>query len=253
MILIKSDREIATMREGGMRLARVIEALVNLVVPGISTKFLDEKCREFIREAGGTPAFLGYVARNGAKPFPASLCVSVNEAIVHGIPSERVIQDGDLVKLDIGLTYRGFCVDAAVTVGVGAISREAVELLRTTRAALDAGIGEAWPGKTLDDVGRAIEEVVARGGFSIADSLTGHGIGRALHEDPTVFNLSGMEPDVELESGMALAIEPMVAVGEGRMRELPDGTFVSADGSLTAHFEHTVAVTKRGPLVLTKI
>jgi methionyl aminopeptidase len=252
MITVKSAAEIALMREAGRRLAYILEKLAALVAPGVPTKFLDEQARALLQEVEAKAAFLGYAPGGRGKPFPAALCVSVNETIVHGIPGERVLAEGDLVKLDMGLIYQGFYVDAAVSVGAGALSATAAKLLSATREALWAGIRNAKAGNTVGDIGWAIEKAVERHGFSVADSLTGHGIGRALHEDPTIFNSGRRGSGEPLEVGMALAIEPMVVAGDGAVREREDGSFISKDGTPTAHFEHTVAITRDGPKILTR-
>jgi len=253
MITIKSEEEMKTMVDAGRRLAGVIEELRGHVRAGIETRALDDRARDLIKKAGAKPAFLGYRPTGATKPYPATICVSINEVVVHGTPSVRVIKEGDVVKLDLGLILDGLYVDSAVTVIVGNASLEAKKLARVTEEALSFAIGEARPGNTLGDIGAAIQGVIEKTPFSIIKSLTGHGIGRALHEDPYVFNTGKRGEGEELKEGMVLALEPMVAVGSGKVRQLPDESYATVDGSLSAHFEHTVAITKDGPRVLTKI
>jgi methionyl aminopeptidase len=250
-LTIKSVGEIALMHEGGKRLAVILRELSGIVRPGITTSSLDARCASLIRNAGARPAFLGYRPTGAEKPYPATLCVSVNDVVVHGVPSSKIIQEGDVVSLDLGLVYEGWYVDAAVTVLVGNVSSEARRLVTVAREALEAAVLEARVGNTLGDIGAAVERVVKPSGFSIVRSLTGHGIGRALHEDPYVFNTGKPGSGEQLREGMVLAIEPMIAIEKGTVRQLEDESYATVDGSLAAHFEHSVAITKSGPLVLT--
>jgi methionyl aminopeptidase len=253
MINLKSPEEIELMAEGGRRLAHVLQVLASEVGVGIVTRRLDSMARELIKQADAKPAFLGYRPAGGGKVYPFSICVSINDVVVHGQPSDYEIKDGDLVKLDLGLEFMGFCVDSALTVGAGKIKREASRLITVTKNALDAAITEAEPGKTVGDIGFAIENFVRKNKFSVVKSLTGHGIGRELHEEPQVLNFGRKGTGDDLEVGMVIAIEPMVAMGSGETEQLKDDSFVTADGSLAAHWEHTVAITKNGPRVLTQI
>jgi len=253
MITLKAPHEIEVMREAGRKLARVLSALKAEVKPGVKTLDLDTRARELIESEGARPAFLGYQPSGAEKPFPATICVSMNETVVHGLPSDYVIKEGDLVKLDLGLIHRGFYSDAAVTVKVGEVSEKAAKLVWVTEEALKKGIAAAKIGNTLGDLGAAIGNFVKDNGFEVVKTLTGHGIGRDLHEDPYVFNFGRPGEGEELKEGMVLALEPMVTAGGARVRQLEDDSFVTADGSLAAHFEHTVAITKNGPEVLTKI
>ena len=217
------------------------------VRPGVSTREIDRIVEAYIREQGGSPAFKGY------RGFPASICTSVNEAVVHGIPGDLVLQEGDIVGVDIGVKSGGFYSDAAQTVPVGRISREAERLLAVTRGALYAGISAVVPGHRIGDVSWAIQGFVERAGFSVVRSLVGHGIGRAMHEEPQVPNFGKPGQGPELKPGMALAIEPMVNAGGYEVEVLDDAwTVVTSDGSLSAHFEHTVVITEDGPLILTE-
>ena len=250
---IKTSAEVAHMAEAGRRLAEVLSALAKSVSAGMRTEALDWQARAFIKEVGATPAFLGYPAPGSDRKFPAALCVSVNDQVVHGIPSGYIVREGDVVKLDLGLVFGGWYVDSARTVIVGKGIPVAEKLVRVTEEALQAGVRAARPGGTLGDIGAAIEEEVRRAGFSVVQKLCGHGIGRELHEEPSVLNTGKPGRGEELQPGMVLAIEPMVAAGSGAVRQLPDDTFITADGSLAAHFEDTEAITEAGPRILTRM
>ncbi|MGH7664898.1 MAG: type I methionyl aminopeptidase [Gemmatimonadaceae bacterium] len=249
MIQLKSEREIEVMAEGGRILAATIATLRGAVRPGISTGELDAVAEKFIRSHdGATPAFKGLYG------FPGSICASINEEIVHGIPSRRrVLREGDLVSLDIGVRYRGYYTDSAATIPVGEIADESARLLDVTLAALEAGIGAARTGSHIGDIGAAIQRVVEEGGFSVVRDLVGHGIGVEFHEEPQVPNFGKPKRGARLVPGLTIAIEPMVSAGSPFTRTLPDRwTVVSADASRSAHFEHTVAITSAGPKVLTR-
>jgi len=251
MIFLKTEEEIQIMKEAGKRLAEVLNILKKETKEGIKTKYLDDLAYKLIKERDSEPAFLNYKVY-GRSPFPASLCVSVNEIIVHGIPSDYKIKNGDLVKLDIGLKYKGYYADMACTVGVGEISDEDKKLISAVEEAFFNALKYVYPGNTLGDVGWAISNTAKKYGVSVADKLIGHGIGKNLHEEPQVLNVGLRGHDLEIEEGMVLAIEPMFVLGDGRVIELKDGSFKSKDNSKTAHFEHTVAVLKNGPMILTK-
>ena len=248
MIQLKSPREIDAMAQGGRILARAHEVLREAVRPGVSTAELDRIAEEFIRShEGATPAFKGLYG------FPGSVCISVNHEIVHGIPSKkRVLQEGDIVSLDIGVKFDGLFTDAAVTHAVGAISADDQRLLDVTRESLNAGIAAAVPGNHIGDIGHAVQSVVERAGFSVVRELVGHGVGHGPHEDPQVPNHGKPKRGTKLVAGLTIAIEPMVNAGLPGTRTLPDRwTVVTVDGRRSAHFEHTVAVTENGPRVLT--
>lgn len=249
MINLKSARDIERMARGGVILAAVRDLLERSVRPGVTTAELDMIAEDFIRShKGARPSFKGLYG------FPGSICASINEEIVHGIPSKkRVLREGDIASLDIGVLYDGFHTDSATTVAVGQISEESARLLEATMAALQAGIAEARVGNHIGDVGAAVESVVAAAGFSVVRDLVGHGIGESFHEEPQVPNYGKPKRGVRLQAGMTLAIEPMVNAGGPEIRTLADQwTIVAADGSRSAHFEHTVAVTAEGALVLTR-
>jgi methionyl aminopeptidase len=245
-IELKSPAELEKMRAAGILLRRVIDEVERRVEPGVTTAQLDTIARRMIQSAGATPAFLGYHG------FPATLCTSVNEEVVHGIPSSRRLEEGDIVSIDCGLVLDGFYSDTATTVAVGAISDEAQRLLDATRESLEVGIRELITGNRIGSLSAAIQDAIERCGFSVVREYTGHGIGRSMHEPPQVPNFGKADTGVRLKSGMVLAIEPMVNAGTWKTRTLSDGwTVVTADGSLSAHFEHTIAVTDSGPYVLT--
>jgi methionyl aminopeptidase len=245
-IIIKSEREIAVMREAGRIVATVLEKLRGALRPGLKTRELNDLAASELTRLGAQPSFKGYHG------FPALLCVSINEELVHGIPGERVIREGDLVSLDFGAIHQGFQGDAAITVGLGEISPQTKELVATTKNALKAGIDAACPGARLGDVSAAIQHYAESRGFSVVREYTGHGIGRQMHEEPQIPNFGQPNTGPELKKGMTLALEPMLTAGDWPTRVGSDGWTVStADGSLCAHFEHTLAITDSKPEVLT--
>jgi methionyl aminopeptidase len=247
VIELKSAREIGLMRRAGHILSDVVDRLRASVKPGQSTLEIDEDVEEFIRSQGARPAFKGY------RGFPATVCISINEEVVHGIPSaQRRVKEGDIVGLDLGCIVDGYYADCAFTLAVGDVPSRVQELLDATRQSLEAGIAECRPGRRLSDVSHAIQSHVERHGFSVVRAFVGHGIGRALHEEPQVPNFGDPGRGPQLKPGMVLAIEPMVTMGSWEVKILDDGwTAVTRDGSLAAHFEHTIAVTEAGPEVLT--
>lgn len=251
MIFLKTQEEIDLMAQGGRILGAVLQKLKAEVRPGMTTRELDAMAEKLIREAGAKPAFLRYRPYPGADPYPATLCASLNDTVVHGIPSGQMLKEGDVLKLDLGVLLKGYYTDAALTVAVGPVSENTEKLIKTTEEALQAGIRAAQPGSTLGDVGYAIQKLVEGRGFAVADLLTGHGIGKHLHEDPSVLNTGRRGGGEELVPGMVIAIEPMVITGYPKVKEMPDGSFVSKDGSTAAHFEHTVAITEKGNRILT--
>lgn len=248
MISLKSPEEIAIMREGGRMLAQIMQELISEVMPGVSTDQLDKSAEEKIREAGATPAFLNY------EGFPRTLCASVNEEVVHAVPSaEKILKAGDIITLDLGLIHKGYYADMARTVPVGKIDPNTARLVRATERALELGTKEVWSGVTVGDIGNAIQRFVEGQGFGVVRELCGHGIGKELHEEPQIPNYGERHTGVKLESGMVLCIEPMVTMGDWDVKRAKDGqAFVTRDGSLAAHFEDTVAVTADGSEVLTK-
>lgn len=247
MITLKSKREIDIMRKAGAAVATVLEETEKLVVPGISTAELDKFAETRCKELGVIPAFKGY------RGFPCCYCISVNEEVVHGIPSKgRMLKEGDIVGIDFGVIYDGWYGDAARTVAVGRVSPEAQKLIDITKECLNRGIDQCREDHHLYDIGFAIQNYVEPLGYGVVREFVGHGIGRALHEEPQVPNFGSKGKGLPLKVGMVLAIEPMINVGRPEVRVLKDGwTAVTADGSLSAHFEHTVAITTEGPEILT--
>ena len=249
MIILKTPEEIQIMERASKLVAETLQALKQQVRPGITTEDLDRIAEEFIEARGGKPAFKGY--RN----YPKTLCASVNDQVVHGIPSKRELKEGDIIGLDLGAIIEGFYGDSAVTVPVGQVPSRVLELLRVTEAALYAGIAEAVVGKRLSDISYAIQHHAESAGFSVVTDFVGHGIGRQLHEEPQVPNYGKPGQGPRLQVGMVLAIEPMVNMGGSAVRVLDDRwTAVTKDGSLSAHFEHTIAIQPSGPpRILTKL
>ena len=248
MVIRKSDRELALMREAGTIVGITLARLEEQIKPGITTAELDALAYETATKHGARPSFLGY------RGFPASLCVSVNEQLVHGIPGPRVLEEGDIVSMDFGAIYKGYQGDAAITVGVGKIGKLAQEVIETTRGALQAGIGQARRGNYLGDISWAIQSCAETRGFSVVRQYVGHGIGREMHEDPQIPNYGQPGRGILLKPGMTFALEPMVNVGTHLTRVLEDDwTVVTEDDALCAHFEHTIAVTNGVAEILTRL
>jgi len=248
MVIRKSKRELATMREAGRIVAVTHARLRDSIRPGVTTAELDALAYEVVTAHGAQPSFLGY------RGFPASLCVSINEQVVHGIPGPRVLEEGDVVSLDFGAYYRGYHGDATITVGVGRVDKKAQDLIESTRSALEAGIAQCTKGKYLGDVSWAIQSHAESRGFSVVRQYVGHGIGRKMHEDPQIPNYGSPGRGMLLKPGMTFALEPMVNVGTYLTSVLDDNwTVVTADGELSAHFEHTIAITEAGPEILTRL
>jgi methionyl aminopeptidase len=246
VIVCKSPAEIERMRAANALVAQVLGELAGMVAPGVSTLDLDAAAEKSVRAAGAEPAFKGY------RGYPATLCASVNDQVVHGIPNKRPLSSGDIVSLDMGVKLNGFYGDSAVTVAVGQVSDDVKRLLRVTEDALEKGIAQVRIGARISDIGHAIQKHVEANGFTVVREFVGHGIGAALHEEPQIANYGEPGRGPRLAEGMTLAIEPMVNMGKPSVKVLADGwTAVTRDGSLSAHFEHTVAVTTNGPLVMT--
>ena len=247
MIYKKSPEELATMREAGVLLRATLEQLETALRPGVTTAELDRIADDAIVAAGAIPSFKGY------RGFPASICTSPNDVIVHGIPGAHVLEEGDIISIDVGVLYKGFHADSAWTFPVGSIDEEVSQLLKITQESLEAAIAQCLPGRRIGDVGYAVEQTAEAAGFSVVREYVGHGVGRALHEEPQVPNYGPPGRREVLSPGMTIAIEPMVNAGGPETRVLDDGwTVVTADGSRSAHFEHTVAVTEDGHEVLTR-
>ena len=248
MITIKSPEEIEKIAEGGRILAGIMEELKKKVRPGITTKELERVAETLILKSGGKCSFKGY------EGFPACLCTSINEEIVHAIPSDRVLREGDIISLDLGIFYKGFHSDMAITLPVGKVKPEVSRLIRVTKKALKRGIKKVRPGNTFGDVGNTIQRYVESQGFNVVRDLCGHGIGRDLHEEPKILNYGKRHTGEEIKEGMVFCIEPMVTVGDWKIKKTSDGYgYQTKDGSLSAHFEHTIAVTKNGCQILTEL
>ena len=252
MIVCKSESELAAMRVSGRMAAGILQRLAAAVVPGMTTRELDEMARALIRERGATSAFLGYRGPANVPPFSGAICVSVNEEVIHGLPGTRRFKAGDLVAIDVGVKYEGFIGDTATTVMVGAVTPDAERLVATTRRALEAGIAAVRAGANLSDVSSAVEQTVLAGGCRVVREFVGHGVGRELHEEPQVPNFGKPGHGPLLKPGMTFCIEPMVNLGRADVEILADGwTVVTRDRQPSAHFEHTVAVCSDGVEVLT--
>lgn len=239
------------MRDAGAIVADVHQMIREEVKPGITTGELDRKAEKIVRSAGATPSFKGY-GPHGRDPYPATLCTSIDNEVVHGIPGETELVEGQILSVDVGAYYKGYHGDAALTVPVGNITKEATRLLDVTQASLEAGIAQITVGNRISDIGHAIQEVVEAAGYHVVRDFVGHGVGKNLHEPPEIpnFGLPGYGP--RIKAGMVFAVEPMVNIGTWRVKELNDGwTVVTGDGSLSAHFEHTIAATDEGPLIMT--
>lgn len=249
---IKTEEEIAIIREGGKRLAAILSALRDAVKPGVTTRELDTLAERLMREGGDIPAFLHYTPEGARTPYPTSLCVSVNDEIVHGIASDRVLVEGDIVGIDTGIQHKGLFTDSALTVPVGKIDDAAKKLIQVTEAALMVGIDTARAGKTIGDIGYAIEKYVKEHGFVIVEELGGHGVGYKQHEDPHIANYGERGQGMKLKPGMVLALEPIVNEGTRYIKLMPDGyTFVTRDHKRSGHFEHTILITEGAAEILT--
>lgn len=256
MSLIKTPEEIEKLRAAGRRLAVVLKTIALFLAPGVSARALNDRAEKLIRDGGDAPAFLRYTPEGASRPYPATLCVSFNDEVVHGIPNERpekILKEGDIVGLDIGLIHEGMVVDMAATFGVGTVSTEAQRLMDTTREALDAAIAAARGGNHVGDIGHAVAALAKARGYGVVEILGGHGVGNAVHEEPFIPNVGKKGAGLKLVPGMVLALEPMLNVGSKNVVLARDGyTFMTRDHSLSAHFEHTVLVTAGEAEILTK-
>jgi methionyl aminopeptidase len=248
MVILKLPEEIEKARASNRIVAEVLNRISEKVKPGVRTRDLDKLAEDIVQKRGAKPAFKGY------RGFPHALCTSINEVVVHGMPSERVLVEGDIIGLDFGVYYRGFFGDATITLPVGKVSEKALRLIKVTENSLYKGIEEATKGNRLGAISEAVQTTVESAGFSVVRDYVGHGVGKNLHEDPQIPNFGKRERGIELKSGMILAIEPMVNEKNFEVKVLPDGwTVVTVDGSLSAHFEHSVAITDNGPDILSKM
>jgi methionyl aminopeptidase len=252
MIRLKSESDIRHLRESGRILARLLRELQKRALAGTKLKDLDLFARKFLAEAGAEPAFLNYQPTGAEKGFPAAICTSVNEVVVHGLPDSYILKSGDLLTLDAGVKYRGYFTDAAITVPIGKVSEEAMNLKRAAEVALEAAIRECYAGKTLGDIGAAIEEVAEEYGVQPVEGLTGHGVGFAVHEDPSVHNFGKRGTGYELKSGLVIAIEPMFTTGSGNIVQNHKDEYETEDSALSSHHEHTIVITEGEPEILTK-
>jgi methionyl aminopeptidase len=254
MIRLKNEEELVLLQEGGRRLSAIMAAVLAHVAPGVTTRALEQFTLRLIVEGGDEPSFLDYQPAGSNRPYPAALCVSVNEEVVHGLPGDRVLVKGDVVTLDCGLRHRGMYTDMAATIPVGSVSTEVTSLINVTRHALEAGVRAAKPGARLGDIGWEISRVARSNHLAVVKELSGHGVGFAVHEEPFVPNYGKKGSGILLRPGLVLAIEPMFSLGQGDIELRPDGfTFATRDGSISAHFEQTIAITTDGPLVLTAL
>mgnify|MGYP001572949005 FL=1 len=251
---ITNDIERANLIEAGKRLAVVLEALRAKVAPGVAAQVLDDVAERLIRDGGDEPCFLGYTPEGARRPYPATLCVSINDEVVHGIPNEsvKILQEGDIVGLDLGLAHKGVIVDAAITVPVGEVSEEVKKLLAATERALAAGIAQAIPGNHMGDISHAIQKEIEGAGFRVVKELGGHGVGDLVHEEPFIPNFGRAGEGELLSEGMVLALEPISTAGKAAVILAPDGyTYRTKDGSRSAHFEHTILIEKGGARIIT--
>ncbi|MFA6224213.1 MAG: type I methionyl aminopeptidase [Desulfomonilaceae bacterium] len=252
-IILKTSKEIEILREANRIVANILARIGEIIRPGITTGELDKIASVMIRNSGGKPAFKGYRMSN-RRPYPACICSSVNEQVVHGIPGPRILKEGDIVGVDVGVLYKGFVGDAARTYPVGSVSEDAAKLLNVTEESLYRGIEQAIPGNRLQQISSAVQKHVEANGFSVVRDFVGHGVGRNMHEPPQIPNYTGVGGNPRLEIGMTLALEPMVNQGSWRIKLLNDEwTAVTADGKLSAHFEHSIAITEDGPYILSNL
>jgi methionyl aminopeptidase len=251
MALIKTPAEIEIIAKAGAILRTTLDTIKKEIKPGMSLLQLDTRARELIEKAGGTPAFLGYKPSGASRPYPATLCTSVNEVVVHGVPSGYVLKNGDVLSVDCGVKINGWYSDAAFTIIVGTGSPALKKLVSVAEEALELGISAAQAGNTVGDIGSAIGSFVKKNGLYVVRGLTGHGVGKNLHEEPSIFNEGKAGSGAKLAPGMVIAIEPMLAIGTNEIVQLPDESYGTADGSMAAHFEKTIAITTNGPRILT--
>lgn len=255
MIKLKTKEEVAILREGGKILAEILQSVTHMAKPGISTARLNEIAENLIEKFGARPSFKNFRSEKNLPPYPASLCTSLNDEVVHCVPSqEKILKDGDILGIDLGIWHKNLCTDAALTIAIGEISKEAKKLISVTEESLYKGIKEARAENTIGDIGFAISKYVETAGFSVIRDLVGHGVGYGVHEDPQIPNYGQKGKGMRLKAGMALAIEPMTAMGDWHIKNCVDGFgYKTSDGGLSAHFEHTIAVTENGPEILTKL
>jgi len=247
MIKIYSEQEIEIMRQGGKMLADIMKKLKKETKPGVTTNYLNKVAKDLVFSARINPSFLGF---NG---YPTVLCTSINEEIVHAVPSKRILKNGEILSLDLGVKYKNYHTDMAITIPVGKVDKKTKKLIKVTKKALELGIEQVKAGNYLGDIGYAIQEYVEKNGFNVVRELVGHGVGKKVHEDPQIPNYGKKGTGIELVEGMVLAIEPMITIGDWRIKKCDDGFgYKTADNNLSCHFEHTIAITKKGPEILTR-
>ncbi|MGA1869082.1 MAG: type I methionyl aminopeptidase [bacterium] len=252
MIILKSPEEIEKIRQSCAIVAKGLHYAARLIAPGIKTKDIDREIESFLSRHGAKSAFKGYSQKGGIRKYPASICISINNEVVHGIPSSRRFKEGDIVSLDFGASYNGYYGDCAITVPVGRISEKATRLIEVTREALNKAIEQSHVGNRLEDISYAVQSFVEEKGYTVVRDFVGHGIGKSMHEDPQIPNFGKPGRGKRLQIGMVFALEPMVNEGDYRVKVMDDGwTVKTSDGTLSAHFEHTVAITQNGPDILT--
>ncbi|MEK9154926.1 MAG: type I methionyl aminopeptidase [Patescibacteria group bacterium] len=251
MVNLKTLEEIKKIGKSGKILSEVLKKICEEAKIGANLKYLDELAYKLTKSAGAEPAFFGYKPGGAKHPYKASICASLNDVIVHGFPDDYKLKDGDLLKIDFGVKYQDFFSDSAITLKIGKVSEKTSLLVQATKEALNEGIKVARPGNHLGDIGFAINSVAKKYGFKVVKGLTGHGIGSELHEDPVIYNYGQIGQGIKLISGMVLAIEPMLAIGTDKIIQKSDESWATADGSLSAHFEHTIAITDKNPIILT--
>lgn len=254
-MILQNETQRADLIEAGKRLGNILRVLRGRVAPGMTSEQFEDIAEQMIREGGDEPSFLGYMPEGSNRPYPAALCVSINDEVVHGIPNEgeKVLKEGDIVTFDLGLTHNGIIVDAAITVPVGTIDTQTQKLLSATEKALAAGIAQAVPGNRVGAISHAIQKEIESGGFKVIKELGGHGVGERVHEEPFVPNFGRPTDGPLLKEGMVLALEPIATAGKATVTLAPDGyTYRTKDGSLSAHYEHTILIEKNGPLIVTK-
>ncbi|MEK7498266.1 MAG: type I methionyl aminopeptidase [Patescibacteria group bacterium] len=252
-VKLKTKEQIKDLREGGKRLANILRSVTDEAREGITLIELDRLAEHLIKKAGGKPAFKGYTPSAATEPYPNTLCTSLNNVAVHERPTSYALKDGDVISIDIGIIFRNLITDMAVTLPVGSVSKQAQKLIVTAREALDEGIRVAVSKNTIGDIGNAVQTRVHKGGFKVLKDLTGHGVGFELHEDPYVYNFGRPRTGLVLEPGLVIAIEPIIAERTEYIIQRPDESFATADNSLAAHFEHSIAITENGPLILTDL
>ena len=253
MIRLKTKKDIEGIALSGKIAALIMKELISSVKPGIALKDLERFSNNAFKKYNAQPAFLGFKPTGAKNPYPFSICTSVNETIVHGQPTDYQLKNGDVLKIDLGVVYQGYYSDTAFTCAVGGVALKVKKLIEATQKALDKAIAAAQVNNTLGDIGFAIEKTAETYGFSVIKVLTGHGTGFSLHEEPTVYNFGKKGEGMVLKSGMVLAIEPMLSMGSNKIKKQKDDSYATVDGSLSAHFEHTVAITEKGPRILTSL